>query len=331
MAEVVPDSELRTPHPPYLPIHLTTFFQPMTVMEALQWANNKLRKSNVDSPMLDAEILLSHTLEVSKSWLFAHFTDALKIHQREKFHLLVDRRATREPVAYLVGKKSFYGRDFLVNTFVLIPRPETEVLVEAALEILNDVDPERTILADIGTGSGVIAVTLASETKLPVIASDIDPSALSIAKQNAELNGVADHVDFQQGNLAEPLIRLFKTIREQKHVKTSSVYPFKHLVVTANLPYLPESRIERLEPEVKTYEPRLALASGADGLDHYFELFRQLRQHRKVLPRRLSVLIEIDPDQRAAIEKMIHHDFPSAKPLIQKDLHGHDRVVGVEI
>ncbi|MBI5794523.1 peptide chain release factor N(5)-glutamine methyltransferase [Candidatus Uhrbacteria bacterium] len=303
----------------------------MTVMEALQWANNKLRKAGVDSPMLDAEILLSHTLEVSKSWLFSHFTDPLKTHQREKFHLLVDRRTAREPVAYLVGKKSFYGRDFHVNTFVLIPRPETEVLVEAALEILKDADPERTLLADVGTGSGAIAVTLACETELPVIAIDIDASALSVAKQNAALCGVADHVDFKLGNLAEPLVRLFKTIREQKTVKTSSVYPFKHLIVTANLPYLPESRIERLEPEIRSYEPHLALASGTDGLDHYFELFRQIHHDRKVLPRRVSVIIEIEPDQRAAIEKTIHHDFPAAKPVVQKDLHGHDRVVSVEI
>lgn len=303
----------------------------MTVMEALQWANNKLRKVGVDSPMLDAEILLSYTLEVPKTWLFAHFTDALKTHQREKFHLLVDRRVNREPVAYLVGKKSFYGRDFQVNSFVLIPRPETETLIEAALELLKDADPERTILADVGTGSGAIAVTLAAETKLPMIATDIDPSALSVAKQNAALHGVADQIDFQQGNLAEPLIRLFKSIRGQTGVKTSSVYPFKHLVVAANLPYLPESRIERLEPEVKTYEPHLALASGTDGLDHYFELFRELRQNRKILPRRLTVVIEIDPDQKTAIEKMIHHDFPAAKPETRKDLHGHDRVVRVEI
>lgn len=300
-------------------------------MEALQWANNKLRKAGVDSPMLDAEILLSHTLEVPKTWLFAHFTDPLKTHHREKFHLLVDRRCNREPVAYLVQKKSFYGRSFEVNAFVLIPRPETETLIDTVIEILKDTDPEHTILSDIGTGSGAIAVTLAHETKLPVIAIDIDAPALSVAKQNATIHGVHEQIDFQQGNLVEPLVRLFKSIREQKKVKTSSVYPFKHLLIAANLPYLPESRIERLEPEIKTYEPRLALASGTDGLDHYFELFRQLRQNRKILPRRLSVIIEIDPDQRAAIEKLIHHDFPSAKPETRKDLHGHDRVVSVEI
>lgn len=303
----------------------------MTVMEALQWANNKLRKAGVDSPMLDAEILLSHTLDVSKSWLFSHFTDLLKTHQQEKFHLLVERRASREPVAYLIQKKSFYGRDLHVNSFVLIPRPETETLIETTLDTLKDADPERTLLADIGTGSGAIAVTLTAESRLPVIAIDIDASALSVAKQNATIHNVTDQIDFQQGNLAEPLIRLFKSIRGQTGVKTSSVYPFKHLVVTANLPYLPESRIERLEPEVKTYEPHLALASGADGLDHYFELFRQLHQNRKVLPRRLSVIIEIDPDQRAAVEKLIHHDFPSTKPETRKDLRGHDRVVGIEI
>ncbi|MBI4437571.1 peptide chain release factor N(5)-glutamine methyltransferase [Candidatus Uhrbacteria bacterium] len=302
----------------------------MTIMEALQWANNKLRKASVDSPMLDAEILLAFSLDTSKAWLFAHFADKLKSHQEEKFFELVDRREDREPVAYLVGKKAFYGRDFIVDKHVLIPRPETETMIELAIKVLADKDPERTLIADLGTGSGAIAITLASETNLPVIAVDIDENALAVAKKNADILVPQTTVDFQTGNLAEPIVRIFKTIRGQTNVQTSSVYPFKTLLLTANLPYLSQARMDNLQAEVR-HEPEIALRAGADGLDAYWELFRQLRDHRKILPRDLIVLIEIDPEQRQAAEKLILHNFPSAKLETHKDLHGDDRVIEVHI
>lgn len=302
----------------------------MTIMEALQWANNKLRKAGVDSPMLDAEILLAFTLDVSKAWLFAHFADKLKTHQEEKFLELLNRREDREPIAYLVGKKAFYGRDFVVNKHVLIPRPETEVLIELAIKTLTDKDPDRTLIADLGTGSGAIAVTLAAEINLPVIAIDIDEAALGVAKKNAQTLVPETAVDFQEGNLAEPIIRIFKTIRGQTNVQTSSVYPFKTLLLTANLPYLSEVSMANLQPEVR-HEPELALRAGADGLDAYWELFRQLRTDRKILPRDLIVFIEIDPEQRQAAEKLILHNFPSAKLEAHQDLHGDDRVIEAHI
>ncbi|MBI4591988.1 peptide chain release factor N(5)-glutamine methyltransferase [Candidatus Uhrbacteria bacterium] len=302
----------------------------MTIMEALQWANNKLRKAGVDSPMLDAEILLAYSLDTSKAWLFAHFADKFKSHQEEKFFELVNRREDREPVAYLVGKKAFYGRDFHVDKRVLIPRPETEVIVELAIKAIIDKDPERTLIVDLGTGSGAIAVTLAAETNLPVIAVEIDKSALEVAKKNAAALVPETAVDFQPGNLAEPIVRIFKTIRGQTNVQTSSVYPFKTLLMTANLPYLSEVRMDNLQEEIR-HEPELALRAGVDGLDAYWELFRQLRSDRKILPRELIVLIEIDPEQRIAAEKLILHNFPSAKLLTHQDLHSNDRVIEAHI
>jgi len=299
-------------------------------MEALQWANNKLRKASVDSPMLDAEILLAYSLDTSKAWLFAHFADKLKTHQEEKFFELINRREDREPVAYLVSKKAFYGRDFVVDKHVLIPRPETETMIELAIKTLAHIDPERTLIADLGTGSGAIAVTLAAETNLPVIGVDIDGAALEIAKKNAASLVPETAVDFQAGNLADPIIRIFKTIRGQTNVQTSSVYPFKTLLLTANLPYLSEVRMDNLQEEVR-HEPELALRAGADGLDAYWELFRQLRTDRKILPRELIVFIEIDPEQRQAAEKLILHNFPSAKLETHKDLHGDDRVIEVHV
>lgn len=306
--------------------HFFCYTFPMTIMEALQWANNKLRKSDVDSPMLDAEILLAFAVDAPKSWLFSHFADKLKIHQEEKFLELVNRREEREPVAYLVGKKAFYGRDFVVNKQVLIPRPETEAMIELAMKILADKDPERILIADIGTGSGAIAVTLAAEMNLPVIAVDIDKGALEIAKKNATLLVPQVSVDFQLGNLAEPIIRIFKMIRGQTNVQTSSVYPFKTLLIAANLPYLSEVRMDNLQAEVR-HEPELALRAGADGLDAYWELFRQLHDQRKILPRELMVLIEIDPEQLHAVQQLIIHNFPESKICFHQDLRGCDRVV----
>ena len=303
----------------------------MTVMEALQWANNKLRKSDVDSPMLDAEILLAFVLDTSKAKLFSRFNEPLKTHHYESFCELVNRRASREPVAYLIGKKAFYGREFEVNAHVLIPRPETETLIEQVLLTIQEKDKERTLIADIGTGSGAIAITIAAETQLPVIAIDIDPNALAVAQKNATTLAPEQAIEFQCGNLAEPLIKLFKTIRGQKNVQTSSVYPFKTLVITANLPYLAEHRMETLQPEVQKFEPRLALVSGADGLDAYWELFRQLRTHQDILPREILVFIEMDPEQRPWIEKLILHNFPEAQMKTYQDLHEDDRVISIEI
>jgi release factor glutamine methyltransferase len=302
----------------------------MTVIEALQWANNKLKKANVDSPMLDAEILLAHILKQRKSWLFAHFADKLKTHHEEQFRQLIERRANREPVAHLTGIKEFYGRTFKVNKHTLIPRPETETLIEAGLAILKDTDPERTLICDIGTGSGAIGLTLVKETKIPTIISDISNEALEVAKENTK-NLKAEQVDVQHGNLAEPLIRMFKTIRGQTDVQTSWVYPFSHLLITANLPYLPEGLMEHTEPEVREHEPRLALVSGEDGLNAYWELFRQLRTHRTILPKHLFVLIELDPEQRNKAEVLIQQSFPDAELNCHKDLQGLDRIIEAKI
>ncbi|PJA45681.1 peptide chain release factor N(5)-glutamine methyltransferase [Candidatus Uhrbacteria bacterium CG_4_9_14_3_um_filter_50_9] len=301
----------------------------MTIIEALQWANNKLKKVGVDSPMLDAELLLSEILGVSKAWLFSHFNDPLKIHQEEQFHLMVERRAAREPMGYILGKKDFYKRTFMVNPFVLIPRPATETLVEKALNIAGGSNLERTLLIDIGTGSGAIAVTLAAETDFHVIAIDIDQKALSVAKQNAEMHGVTNQIDFQHGNLLEPIIRLFTTLRRTNEQHVSSIYPFDTLIITANLPYLKDEQMEKLQPEV-TFEPTLALEAGPDGMDAYHELFKQLKTHRRILPRTIHVLIEIDPDQDARAMRVIHHHFPAANLETLKDLQGNKRVIVVK-
>jgi release factor glutamine methyltransferase len=300
----------------------------MLVMEALRWANENLKKhadavdgSRLDSPMLDAEVLLAAVLDVNKSWLFTHLDYELKRHQEEKFHECVKRRTAHEPVAYIIGYREFYKRRFHVNRFVLIPRPATEALVEQAMAAAAG--SRDTAYTDIGTGSGAIAVTLAAETKLPVIATDMSKQALAVAKQNAAELHVEDLVDFRVGNLLEPIVKIFKSVAAAK--------PFNHLIVCANLPYLTEHQWETGQREVRDFEPREALVAGRDGLDDYWELFRQLKRARSVLPERVTVLIEIDPAQRLAIQNLILHDFPQVNLRIVKDLEGFDRVVITEL
>ncbi len=302
----------------------------MTIMEGLRWANNKLKKVGTDSPMLDAEILLAHILDVPKSWLFAHFADDLKTHQLEKFHLLIARRMKHEPIAYIINKKPFYGRNFFVDSSVLIPRPATETMITEVLEYFKTVDPELTIITDIGTGSGAIAITLAKETNAPVIATDIDKHALVVAKQNIQTHDVEKQVDLQHGNLLEPITKLFKTIRSSENKNVSSIYPFKNLIICANLPYLSTNQMDTLAKDTR-YEPIGALVSGVDGLDAYFELFRQIKSNRDVLPRNVKVFIEIDPEQTQKTIKLIAHNFQEAEPKTVKDLQNHDRIISVEL
>jgi len=295
----------------------------MTVMEALQWANEKLKHDAIgDSPMLDAQVLLAHAMEVSKSWLFTHLGEPLRAPQEDAFRKLIERRAAHEPVAYMVGEREFYGRPFTVNRFVLIPRPATETLVEAALPLSTD-----ALFADIGTGSGAIAVTLAAESGTPVIATDYGREAITVAKLNAERNGVADLVDVRQGDLLDPLIKLFEKI-----TKPGAPLPYKRLVICANLPYLTQAQWEAADRDVKDFEPKTALVGGGpDGLELYWKLFRQLSRARQNFPRKLTVLVEIDPDQTNRITALITHDFPGSTPHVLKDLEGFDRVVIADI
>jgi len=304
----------------------------MKIMEALQWANEKLKLSHIDidsrsndrldSPMLDAEVLLSHVLEVKKSFLFTHLDDDLLSDQEEAFRKVIERRLHHEPVAYILGEKGFFKRSFLVNRFVLIPRPATETLVEEALKRSTETEADKTIFADIGTGSGAISITLAAESNLPVMASDIDSQAIEVAKHNAKTHNVSELIDFRQGDLLDPLLDIFRKLKS-----TGSRMPISHLVLCANLPYLTEYQWETGQQDVRDYEPQIALTAGNDGLDAYWQLFRQLRRARSILPLHVTTLIEIDPSQADKIIPLIRHDFPEVPVEIKKDLDGLDRVV----
>ncbi len=296
----------------------------MTVLEALQWGSEKLKAGALpeDAPMIDAEVLLAAVMDVPKSWLFTHFSQDLKPRDEETYHKFIDRRIAREPVAYIMGKKEFYGRSFKVTKDTLIPRPATETLVAAAIESSKKHTAEETVFADIGTGSGAIALSLAAETGIPVIATDASRGALEIARENARLLGYGSLFDAREGDLIEPLLTIFRALKKQ------DTAPVRHLVLCANLPYLTQAQVEETAADVRTHEPRGALIGGGDdGLDLYRHLLQSLRAAREILPEHVTILFEIDPSQREAIRSLIRAGFPLAMPRILEDMQGLDRVV----
>lgn len=209
------------------------------VSEALRLARDQLEHTS-DAPELDATWLMLHVLKQEESsWLYAHGDEVLSDEDEDKYKKLIERRKTGEPLAYILGYWEFYGRRFLVNRDVLVPRPSTEDLVDAVLPKLH----KGMVIADVGTGSGCIVITLALElANFQFFATDISPAALVVAKKNAELHGVADKIEFIQGDMLEAL----------KNKKID--------LIVSNPPYVSTS-------EILPFEPRVALDGGADGQD----------------------------------------------------------------
>lgn len=294
----------------------------MTILEALRWGEDKLKNTEEEktlashNPKLDAQVLLSYCLEKPTTYLFAHFEDALTEEALEKYHRVIDRRARHEPVAYIIGTKPFYKRPFFVNASVLIPRPETETLVELAMEKIN----EQSTVIDVGTGSGAIAVTIAGETGQQVVAIDIDQHSLAVAKHNATSHNVDHLISFLHGHLLEPYMQ--KNIRESNG---------RHALIVANLPYVPLPQWESLNPDVKKYEPKLAVVGGVDGLELYDALLAQLHQHRHSFPPNTEVLGEMDPSHELMLPCLIKEYFPEADVNVLKDLSDRPRFVSANI
>lgn len=278
----------------------------LTVTEALQQAVVAF-KAFSESAQLDAAVMLGYILERPRPWLVAHPDSLLDPEERSKFEQVLIEATAGLPLPYLVGHQEFYGLDFYVNRDVLIPRPETELLVELALNWLIT-HPGRRVVADIGTGSGCIAVSLAvNMPDLTVYASDISKGALSVAGQNIEHHQVGDRVLTTCGDLMGAL-------------------PGAVDVLCANLPYIPSSTLEGL-PVVR-YEPRQALDGGEDGLVCVRRLLAQAPGWVK--PGGLIVL-EIEEDQGLEVISIAGESLPDASIKIHPDLAGLDRVISIEL
>jgi release factor glutamine methyltransferase len=201
-----------------------------------------------------------------------------------------------------------------VNTSVLIPRPETELLAQYAIDLANP----QSILCDIGTGSGAIAISFSGETNLPALGCEISPMALRVAKQNAKHHKLDHLVSFLEGHLLQPLLT---------HLPAKD----RHLILTANLPYLPARRKTAIDPDVYHFEPHVALFGGLDGLDLYHELFSQLADARPALPDRIHLLIEIDPIQARSAPVLLKALFPHAQIDVLDDLSKKPRILSAQI
>jgi release factor glutamine methyltransferase len=230
-----------------------------TITSLLSQATTALKESGVDSPRFDAELLLAHVLGKERRWLWTYPETQPCAAEQATFAGLLARRCRREPLAYLLGEWEFYGRKFAVTPAVLIPRPETELLVEAVLAWAGARQPISAI--DVGVGSGAIAVTLALENpRLQVLATDLSAPALSIARRNADRYGVGERIQWARGDLLDSIL--------------ASSHPPVNIVV-ANLPYIAEDEMARLMPEVGSYEPQLALRAADGGMELIARLIAQ--------------------------------------------------------
>ncbi|RME82116.1 MAG: peptide chain release factor N(5)-glutamine methyltransferase [Caldilineae bacterium] len=281
-----------------------------SLQQVLDEATLRLQQAGVDSPRLDAQLLLAHVLQVERTYLLAHPEQALTPEQQERCHGLLARRLHREPLAYITGRRWFYGLELTVTPAVLIPRPETEQLVETALAWLEQRAHTPLWVADIGTGSGAIAVALAVHTpsSVHIVATDVSPQALEVARANAREHRVEHRIDFRLGDTFEPLGEPVD-------------------LILANLPYVAEEDREQLMPEVRDYEPALALFAGRDGLDVLTPFLEQAPRH---LRPQGAILLEIGYLQGPTIRRLARRAFPRARIRLHRDLAGLQRLLEVQ-
>lgn len=270
----------------------------------------------------DFFILLSEATGKEKVFLLAHPEYILTVQEEEKVRQYLTRRLKREPVAAIVGHKEFYGRDFLVTKDTLIPRPETELMIE---QLLHEIAQNKEMasgmidIIDIGTGSGDIIITLAQETQtmspknnIRFFALDISSAALRVAEKNAARHDTEGAITFLHSDLLEN----FPLPKEKN----------RHAIIAANLPYLSADIYNESDPDVRDYEPKGALLSGHDGLDHYRRLIKELP---RLLTRytSLTVFFEISPEQSTPLKDIVREAFPRSTTSLFQDLSGRDRLI----
>lgn len=269
-----------------------------------------LKAGEIADPRPEAELLLRYALSIDRAELYAGLGEGLTQSQLKAYRQLIKRRAAGEPSAYITGRREFFGLDFHVDYRVLIPRPETELLVEKALELAGTKYAGQDLtVADIGTGSGAIAISLAKHIpRAKIYATDISPDALIVARTNCKKQGVTGRITLIRGNLLDPV-------------------PEPVDLVVGNLPYIPTRVYLSLGKEIKDHEPEVALHGGVKGLDLIFQLLEQAPA--KVRPG-ASLLLEIAAGQAKEVLARADMVFPSSRKQVLKDLASLDRAVLIE-
>jgi release factor glutamine methyltransferase len=284
---------------------------PWTIVALLRWATDYFSDKGVSEPRASAEVLLAHALGLSRLDLYLRHDQPLAPEELARFKALVLRRRQSEPVAYITGHREFWSLDFLVNPAVLIPRPETEILIQAVLDVLKTEDrrpktEDRGL--DVGTGSGAVVIALARELPgMQWVAVDVSQAALALARENAWRHGMARQIHFLQADL-------FGGLKPAPRFQ----------VVVANLPYVPRREWEQLPPEIRAFEPRQALLGGEDGLDFIRLLARQA--HRYLCPGGWLAL-EVGAGQAPAVMELLADAGAYHPPAALPDYQGILRVV----
>ena len=277
--------------------------------ELLSRAVERLVAVRDNTAQLDAEVLVMYLLDYSRAQLYARLDDEVSEQAAGRYTELVERRAQGEPIAYITSHREFMALDFYVDRRVLIPRPETELLVEYTTKkiIEKGWTTEEHPIVDVGTGSGVIAIYLALRfPKVRVFATDISPEALQVAERNARHYEVLDRVSFLQGNLLDPVLEAPR-------------------LIVSNPPY---TVLAQVEPNVARYEPNVALDGGTKGLAIYRELLSQIKAH---IMRPGLIAFEIGSEQANDVTNLGYHFFPGAKIELHKDYAGLDRVLLIDV
>lgn len=275
-----------------------------TIGRILKWTEQYFKGKGIESPRLDAEVLLSHILGRERIYLYVHFDEPLEPAELARYREAIKQRVQRVPVAYIIGEKEFMGLTFKVTADTLVPRPDTEILVQAAVERLR-ARGETPRFADIGTGSGAICLSILHFLpKAQADTVDISPAARAVAEENAAALEVADRVTFHTGDLLAPL--------------AGQCYD----AILSNPPYIPDGDIAALAPEVRLKEPRTALAGGKDGLDFYRRLTADAPAHLKDGG---FLAVEVGIDQAAPVAALAVPAFSHTEIL--KDYAGIERVV----
>jgi len=281
----------------------------VTIIETINKAATRLSAHKVDNARWDAELLLCHTLGRDRARLLAHIQDRIDDQPFRQYERVIDRRAVREPLQYITGRQEFWGLPFKVTPDVLIPRPETEFVVEAALKAVSmAISP---VIIDVCTGSGCIAISLAKELlKAQVFATDRSEPALTVARENARLNQVPERIRFLLGDLFAPVKEL------DLHGKVD--------VIVANPPYIPASDLAALQPEVRDFEPEMALIAGPEGTEIGTAI---IQQAPAFLKQGGALIMEMGVGQTAAFSTLVKKTGAYKALEIIKDLAGIERVL----
>jgi release factor glutamine methyltransferase len=280
-----------------------------TLRSALLRGMEFLREAGIDSAEIDAEVLLRHVLGIEKEQLYSALDEPLSAGHRLRFQETLKRRMRREPVAYITGRKEFWSLDFVVNSEVLIPRPETELLVEVALDRLKKAASGTPNILDLGTGSGNIAVCLAKERlEANIVAVDIASSTLEVARINSRRHGVSERIDLMQGDL-------FAALGGKKRLFD---------LIVSNPPYVRTGEFSLLAPEISQWEPAAALDGGLDGIEYYRRIIEEAPGY---LASGSSIVLEIGADMGPAVSELFARSGCYGPAAVYQDYAGKDRVI----